>query len=58
MSAQPPDFDHLPKMAGESDPERIAAVTKRIKAAASTDNLSPRRQTLKDLADATRERIV
>src|SRR5699024_5596241 len=38
---------------GESDPDRLAMVTKRLRAA-SHDDLSPRRRNLKELADATR----
>jgi acyl-coenzyme A thioesterase PaaI-like protein len=44
---------HLPKMIGETDPERLAVVTKRLRAA-SHGTLSPRRSALKELADATR----
>jgi len=46
--------DYLPKMAGEADPERLSMVTKRLQAASATEELSPRRQALKDLADASR----
>ena len=51
---------HLPKMTGEADPDRLAMVTKRLRAA-SHGELSPRRTQLKELADATRllvERLV
>ncbi len=52
----PPWAAHLPKMTGEADPERLAVVTGRLRAA-SHGALSPRRQELKDLADATRDLI-
>ena len=45
---------HLPKMIGEADPERLDLVTKRLRAAALDAELSPRRQSLKTLADAAR----
>ncbi|MEO6628940.1 MAG: PaaI family thioesterase, partial [Aquihabitans sp.] len=51
-----PPFDYLPRMAGEADPDRVAMVTQRIRAASSLD-LSPRRAGLKHLADATRDLI-
>ena len=35
------------------DPERLAAVTKRLRSAAVQESLSPRRQMLADLAEAT-----
>ena len=44
-------------MAGEADPERLDAVTQRLKAAAVQEDLSPRRQALKDLADAARDLV-
>ena len=47
------DDDYLPKLTKDVDPERLAMVTKRLRAAAHTD-LSPRRERLRDLADATR----
>ena len=47
-------FDYLPKMAADADPARIELVTKRLQAAAATESLSPRRATLKALADAAR----
>lgn len=47
---------NLPKMLGDADPERLAVVTKRLRAA-SHGELSSRRQQLKDLADATRDLI-
>lgn len=46
--------DYLPKMGGEADAQRLAMVTKRLKAASSDAPLSARRQALKDLADAAR----
>lgn len=46
----------LPSMDGV-DPERLAAVTKRLRSAAVQESLSPRRQVLADLAEATRELI-
>ena len=50
--------DYLPRMDGEGDPERLALVTQRIRAASqSQEPLSPRRRALKDLADATRDLI-
>jgi acyl-coenzyme A thioesterase PaaI-like protein len=49
-----PPIEYLPKMTGEADPERLHVVTKRLKAAASEEALSPRRESLKELADATR----
>ena len=48
--------DYLPKMAGAAA-ERIDAVTRRLKAAAVQEDLSPRRQALKDLADAARDLV-
>ena len=48
--------EYLPKMTGESDPERLSMVTKRIQAA-SHGELSSRRQSLKDLADAARSLV-
>lgn len=51
---EPAWVEHLPKMTGEADKDRLEAVTKRLKAAASVTDLSPRRQALRDLADATR----
>lgn len=54
MSDQP--FEYLPKMTGEADPERLAMVTKRLRAAAAGD-LSPRRAALKELADAARDLV-
>ena len=48
--------DYLPKMTGEADPERLSMVTKRIQAA-SHGELSSRRQSLKDLADAARSLV-
>lgn len=56
MSDQPPPFEYLPKMTGEADPDRLAMVTKRLRAAAAGD-LSPRREALKGLADATRDLV-
>lgn len=53
---KPPPFDYLPRMAGEADPERVAVVTQRLRAASSLD-LSPRRAGLKGLADATRNLV-
>jgi acyl-coenzyme A thioesterase PaaI-like protein len=52
-----PPFEYLPKMTGEADPERIHVVTKRLQAAAATDDLSPRRSALKELADAARSLV-
>lgn len=46
--------DHLPKMGGVADPERVELVTQRLRAAAASDDLSPRREALRALADATR----
>lgn len=48
--------EHLPKMTGEADPERLELVTRRLRAASAQD-LSPRRAALKDLADASRSLI-
>lgn len=48
-----PPMEYLPKMTGEADPARLDLVTKRLKAAAGTE-LSPRRASLKELADAAR----
>jgi acyl-coenzyme A thioesterase PaaI-like protein len=56
VSDQPPPFEYLPKMTGEADPDRLAMVTKRLRAAAAGD-LSPRREALKGLADATRDLV-
>lgn len=56
MSDREPPIEYLPKMAGEADPERIELVTKRLRAAAEAE-LSPRRQSLKELADAARTLI-
>lgn len=55
VSGLPPEaFEvHLPKMTEEVDPARMDVVTKRLRAASHGD-LSPRRQSLKDLADTTR----
>jgi len=50
------DFDHLPTMAGV-DPDRLELVTKRLRAAAPHEALSPRRQALFDLAEAARDLI-
>ena len=59
MSDQQPPAEYLPKMSGEADPERLDAVTRRLRAAAAAldGDLSPRRQALKDLADATRDLV-
>lgn len=57
MSDQPPPIEYLPKMHGEADPERLAMVTKRLRAAAAGGELSPRRSSLKDLADAARDLV-
>lgn len=46
--------EYLPKMAGEADPNRLELVTKRLKAAAVDGELSPRRASMRALADATR----
>ena len=54
MTESDPPIEYRPKMVGEADPERIHVVTKRLKAAAAQDDLSPRRQSLKELADAAR----
>lgn len=54
MSDVDPPVEYLPKMSGEGDPERLHVITKRLQAAARHDDLSPRRQSLKDLADAAR----
>ncbi|MEZ5138781.1 MAG: PaaI family thioesterase [Acidimicrobiales bacterium] len=54
MSDVDPPVEYLPKMSGEGDPERLHVITKRLRAAARQDDLSPRRQSLKDLADAAR----
>lgn len=48
--------DHLPSMDGV-DPERLEIVTKRLRAAAPQEELSPRRQALFDLAEAARDLI-
>ncbi|MCB0970353.1 MAG: PaaI family thioesterase [Acidimicrobiales bacterium] len=53
MTEPEPPFEYLPKMTGEADPERIHVVTKRLQAAAAGE-LSPRRSSLKELADAVR----
>ncbi|HEX2577976.1 MAG TPA: PaaI family thioesterase [Aquihabitans sp.] len=45
--------DYVPRMAGQTDPDRLNLVTQRIRAA-SQGELSPRRAALKDLADASR----
>lgn len=46
--------DYLPRMAGQADPERLEMVTKRLRSAADTRPLSPRRAALKELADQAR----
>jgi acyl-coenzyme A thioesterase PaaI-like protein len=56
VSDQPPPFEYLPKMTGEADPDRLAIVTKRLRAAAAGE-LSPRREALKELADAARDLV-
>ena len=56
MSDPQPPTEYLPKMTGEADPERLALVTKRLRAAAASD-LSPRREALKELADAARDLV-
>lgn len=48
--------DVLPRMSGV-DPDRLAMVTKRLKAATADQDLSPRRRALADLADAARDLI-
>lgn len=48
--------DYLPKLQEEADPERLGLIAGRLLAALN-DDLSPRRQATKDLADATRELI-
>lgn len=53
MSEGDPPIEYLPKMTGEADPERIHVITKRLRAA-SYDQLSPRREAMKGLADAAR----
>ncbi|WP_426572391.1 PaaI family thioesterase [Aquihabitans sp. McL0605] len=47
---------HLPALSG-ADPEHLDAVTRRLRAAAVQTDLSPRREALKDLADATRDLV-
>ena len=54
MTDEPPPIEYLPKMAGDADPARLDVVTKRLRAAAATEELSPRRAALRALADATR----
>lgn len=54
--ASPDAGAYLPKMVGETDPERLQMVTKRLRAA-SHGELSPRRAALKELADTTRTLI-
>ena len=49
--------EHLPKMTGETDPERLDVVTQRLRAAAATEDLSPRRAAMKELADAARSLV-
>lgn len=56
MSDQPPPIEYLPKMSG-ADPERLDLVTKRLRAAAAGGPLSPRREALKELADAARDLV-
>jgi len=56
VSDPQPPTEYLPKMTGEADPERLALVTKRLRAAAAGD-LSPRREALKELADAARDLV-
>jgi len=56
VNEQTPPSEYLPKMHGEADPERLAMVTKRLRAAAAGD-LSPRRESLKELADAARDLV-
>ncbi|MCB0977596.1 MAG: PaaI family thioesterase [Acidimicrobiales bacterium] len=48
--------DVLPRMS-DVDPDRLAMVTKRLRSAIAQKDLSPRRQALADLADATRDLI-
>lgn len=57
MSDSTPPFEYLPKMTGEADPGRLDLVTKRLRSAAAGGELSPRREALKDLADATRDLV-
>jgi acyl-coenzyme A thioesterase PaaI-like protein len=52
-TAAGPFEDYVPREPGEADPARVEMVTKRLRASVPGE-LSPRRQTLKDLADATR----
>lgn len=48
--------EYLPKAPEDADPDRVEMVTRRLRAAVSED-LSPRRAAIKDLADATRQLI-
>jgi acyl-coenzyme A thioesterase PaaI-like protein len=56
VSEPNPPIEYLPKMSG-ADPERLDVVTKRLRAAAAPGPLSPRREALKDLADAARDLV-
>lgn len=46
--------EYLPRMGGSADPERVEMVSQRLRAAAAVEELSPRREALRSLADATR----
>ena len=46
--------DYVPKPAEEVDPERVDVIARRFLASSDAGSLSPRRQVLKDAADATR----
>lgn len=55
-AAAPEWGEVLPRMTGDVDPTRLDLVTRRIRSA-TLDDLSPRRQNLKELADAVRDLI-
>ena len=55
MARLPGEYE--PMMGDDIDPERLHAVTKRLRAASKTGDLSPRRAALRELADSTRELI-
>jgi acyl-coenzyme A thioesterase PaaI-like protein len=58
-AAEPGPDDHVPRMDGHPDPERMNVITKRLRAASKVDeaDLSDRRLRLKRLGDATRQLI-
>lgn len=52
------DLENVPSMAGHPDPERMDAVTMRLRAASVDEvTLSPRRRLLRDLADSARQLV-